>query len=253
MTNKDSVKTFSEKYGISETIVEKAFDNLKNGTKFLAVSGKIGAGKDTIAPLILNLYNIQEENRVQESFAYALKKEVQDIIDLLRKIPEISAQEISQRMYILETDAKLMIEWLYETTFDKTLTSYSRTANIRKALQYWGTEVRRNQDSEYWVKKCIQSSYRQISEGKSVYITDVRFPNEADAVLNAFGNVVRIDVSDKVQQQRISSRDGITVSKEAKEHASETSLDEYNDFNTRIDTDLLTPLEVAQNIVKKLS
>lgn len=247
-----TIDEISNKYDIDKNTVSEALYNLETGTRFITISGKIGAGKDTIAPLVLKSLNIPTEKMVQTSFAYYLKKEIQDIIDSLRDNPGISAQEISEQMSILETDAALVKKWLYETTLDTELTSYSRTQNIRKTLQYWGTEVRRAQDPNYWVKKCVQLTYSYLADGKSVYITDARFPNEADAVQDVYGKVVRLNVSPEVQEQRIMSRDGLIVSEDARNHPSETALDEYNNFTMQIDTDFLTPTEIVDQITSAL-
>lgn len=248
----ETIQEISHKYDIDENIVSEALYNLETGTRFITISGKIGAGKDTIAPLVLQSLNIPSENTIQTSFAYYLKKEIQDIIDILRDNPSTTSFEISEQMNILETDAALVKEWLQETIFDPSLTSYSRTQNIRKTLQYWGTEVRRTQDPDYWVKKCLQLTYSYLAEGKSVYITDVRFPNEADAVQDVYGKVIRLNVSPEVQESRIKQRDGLIVSDDARNHPSETALDDYTNFTMSVDTDLFTPAEIVDQIVNSL-
>ena len=248
----ETIEEISNKYNIDENIVSEALYNLETGTRFITLSGKIGAGKDTIAPLVLQSLNISSENMVQTSFAYYLKKEVQDIINMMREKPSISTEEISKRMNILTTDATLVKEWLQETVFDPTLTSYSRTQNIRKTLQYWGTEVRRTQDPDYWVKKCLQLTYSYLAEGKSVYITDVRFPNEADAIQDVYGKVIRLNVSPKVQEERIMMRDNLIVSEDSRNHPSELALDDYNNFTMSIDTDYQTPTEIVEQITSAL-
>lgn len=253
MTNRDAVAKIAEQYEISQEIVQKAIENLSKGTsQFIAISGKIGAGKDTIAPLLLNSYGIDENKAVQGSFAYALKEEVQVIIEILRNNPKTAAQQISEQMKVDEQDAELIVEWLQEAIEDTTLTSYSRTVNIRKTLQYWATEIRRTQDENYWVKKAIKLSYENLADGKSVYMTDVRFPNEADAVLGAFGTVIRLNISPEVQQQRIMKRDGINVSENARNHSSETSLDDYVKFNAIVQVDDLSPEEIIKEITARI-
>lgn len=248
----ETIEEISNKYNIDENIVSEALYNLETGVRFITISGKIGAGKDTIAPLVLQSLNIPSENTIQTSFAYYLKKEIQDIIDMLRDNPSTTSFEISEQMNVLETDVALVKEWLQETIFDPSLTSYSRTQNIRKTLQYWGTEVRRTQDPDYWVKKCLQLTYSYLADGKSVYITDMRFPNEAYAVQDVYGKIVRLNVSPEVQKLRIKKRDGLIISEEARNHPSETPLDEYNGFNISVNTDLFTPAEIVDQIVNNL-
>lgn len=59
----------------------------------------------------------------------------------------------------------------------------------RAILQEYGTEVRRADDPDYWVKK-----WRALvlALGSPACAVDVRFPNEADAVRSVGGWVVRV-------------------------------------------------------------
>lgn len=88
---------------------------------------------------------------------------------------------------------------------------------IRRLLQALGTEVGRNILGEnLWV----DAVFRKIEANgdKLVVITDVRFPNEAHAVKDHGGYVVRIQ------------RPGVTA---INDHPSETSLDDW-DFDYRV-------------------
>ena len=60
----------------------------------------------------------------------------------------------------------------------------------RTLLQWWGTEYRRAQDPDYWVKKTMV----QISQDSPevALICDLRFPNEMAGVQNAGGYCVRV-------------------------------------------------------------
>lgn len=60
---------------------------------------------------------------------------------------------------------------------------------MRSLLQEWGTEYRRAQDNDYWVKKVLDS----MESGKSYVITDVRFDNEAAVVRARGGKVLFIE------------------------------------------------------------
>ena len=80
----------------------------------------------------------------------------------------------------------------------------------------------------------------------------MRFPNEADAVQDVYGKVIRLNVSPEVQELRIKQRDGLIVSDDARNHPSETALDEYNSFNMSVNTDLFTPAEIVDQIVNSL-
>ena len=87
-----------------------------------------------------------------------------------------------------------------------------------KLLQWWGTEYRRNQDPQYWVKKWEASINPQADV---VLVTDMRFLNEAWAVKDAGGftvNVTRLNQDGTVY---------VDPTRPAN-HPSETQLDDYN-------------------------
>lgn len=89
----------------------------------------------------------------------------------------------------------------------------------RWALQFVGTELfRQKVDPDVWVK----SMQRRISNEKATQrwvITDVRFPNEAEAIQSWGGEVIRID------------RPGVAASGGIAGHASETSLIEWDGWD----------------------
>ncbi len=87
-----------------------------------------------------------------------------------------------------------------------------------KLLQFWGTEFRRAQDPDYWVKKTFANIPKNAD---IVMITDVRFPNEADAVKQQGGYTVNVQrLRDDGQLYYSSDRPA--------DHISEIALDGYN-------------------------
>ena len=59
--------------------------------------------------------------------------------------------------------------------------------HMRVILQWWGTDYRRDQDPNYWVKRAEEKMVAPI-----VY-SDTRFPNEAKAVVEHNGVIWRIE------------------------------------------------------------
>ena len=80
---------------------------------------------------------------------------------------------------------------------------------IRRLLQRLGTEAGRQ---TLWDSVWIDAAFAGLLEDAKVVVSDVRFPNEADAIKARGGEVWRV------------SRAGIGP---ANDHASETSLDNY--------------------------
>ncbi|KUM41189.1 hypothetical protein [Arthrobacter sp. EPSL27] len=85
---------------------------------------------------------------------------------------------------------------------------------VRRTLQRFGTESIRSLDDQFWIRTAFQRIDALRANGTPVVVTDVRYPNEADAIRNATGYLVRI-VRDLPQ-------DGDT-------HASERAMDDYRE------------------------
>src|SRR5665213_1086744 len=100
-----------------------------------------------------------------------------------------------------------------------------------KLLVWWGTEYRRAQDLDYWVKRAFES----IPAGTNIaVITDVRFKNEAAAIKAKGGHLIEV-VRLNQDGARYYSED------RPKDHESETELDSYNwDFHIQSKTSALT-------------
>lgn len=87
---------------------------------------------------------------------------------------------------------------------------------VRRLLQVFGTEVGRNMFGEdFWVDLAMYD----VSPHEDVVFTDVRFPNEAEAIREMGGIIWRVD------------RKGIEA---VNAHPSETALDDWN-FDRVID------------------
>lgn len=52
---------------------------------------------------------------------------------------------------------------------------------VRRLMQNWGTDFRRAQDPLYWVHKWYLKACA-VAPGTVIFVDDVRFPNEAEAV-----------------------------------------------------------------------
>jgi hypothetical protein len=86
---------------------------------------------------------------------------------------------------------------------------------VRELLQKFGTEVGRELiDENIWVNMALDS----IPDGSRVVFSDVRYPNEADAIKSAGGSVWRVNRPDNFG---------------ANEHESEHALQDYK-FNIQI-------------------
>ena len=87
---------------------------------------------------------------------------------------------------------------------------------VRRILQWWGTEYRRAQDPDYWTKAWGRKISQYNVENMDILVDDVRFINELNVIKEHGDLIVKIE------------RPGFDG---ANNHASETSLDEYHDWD----------------------
>lgn len=172
----------------------------------IGLSGKMGTGKTTVATYLANMLG----GRV-ESFANELRLEIEREFE----IPTGSMRD-------RETKGKL-VDLGY------------KTISIRELMQWWGG-VRRQGNRDYWVHKLMS----QYGVHDTVIVDDVRYVNEADAILHAGGWVIRINAYAGY------------VPGSGSEHASETDLDNYKRFTGRFEPDYGGLLNVASIIKDRL-
>lgn len=236
----------SEKYNVDRVKVSKAFARLDQGRAILyAMSGKMGAGKDTIGDKIGETKEFDKYEVIKTSYASPVRKEISDIanrysfgypIETMAEDYKVEKEQILDLIEMLNGDS-----------------IFTRTDNARKAIQYWGTDVRRKQNPNYWVNKTVDLVLDMIVDGKSVYVSDARFPNEVNAIYDLGGKVIRLDVPLNVRIDRISYRDGKRPTNSALNHSSETGLDEFkfkSTFDGCVDPEELGK-DIANHILKK--
>lgn len=246
--DRDELIRVAHSYGLDEFTAASAAANLTNGkAMILAVSGKLASGKDTIAPLVLGALGVRDYE--QQSFAHALKYELDLIIGLIRDwfdetprpaLTPALRDELAGRIAAhMDFPAEQAREFFTGALANqvlcvRSLHARSRTKVIRRALQVLGTEVRRTQDENYWVKRALAEAFKALATGRTVYFTDCRFPNEVAAPKGAGAFVVRLDVSPAIQRARLLARDGLIADEAALTHVSEVALDECEDFDVRV-------------------
>lgn len=159
--------------------------------KIVAISGKMHSGKSYVADHL-----VKNHGYTRVSFAAALKN---DIVDMGFNVANV----------------------------------YNKPPWMRELMQKYG-QARRAEDPDHWVKvlhdllldfRAEEGPYE--ADEIKVVIDDMRFPNEADMLLN-----FEDDYGEDVELVRLEragySRDGIAGAGET----SETALDDYPEFTT---------------------
>jgi hypothetical protein len=126
-------------------------------------------GKNTAAVALLNACPIDCRVRCY-AYADALKAEVN------RAISGAGGQE---QLISTWQESGLMPTWVKP-----------ELGKPRTLLQWWGTDYRRAKDPNYWVKRLQDTLHREQPD--IALITDVRFPNEVEAIHALGGKVVKV-------------------------------------------------------------
>jgi hypothetical protein len=163
----------------------------------LGLTGFSGAGKDTVADLLVTHLGFRKL-----AFADALRAEIAEGFQLdplylthpstkstpmsalamdRAPVPFLRAVAYALGQEIIGTSGRTSLEWL------------AAPRSPRKILQWWGTEYRRAENPTYWTRIMLQRVHHLLREGQvRIVITDVRFENEADAVHGAGGHLWQI-------------------------------------------------------------
>lgn len=246
-----TAQEIAKRYETPMTDTEAAVFNLHTGESLLfGISGKMGAGKDTIAHELLTVLQKQEKIVKTVSFGTALKHEVttvlQDIVD------GMGVLKFSEKHAVSVDNAERVIDIVASHDPDQTSgkTGFDKTPAVRALLQTWGTDIRRQQDPLYWVKKAANTVASTLQHrNTAVIVVDCRFVNEISMPNDFGGTTIRLEISPEVQKQRLLSRDNKLPSSSAILHSSETDLDTYDSFDFYLNTDNKTPSELVQKLM----
>lgn len=135
----------------------------------IGLTGFAGAGKSTVAQYLAKNHGFKRIN-----FKDGLVNEMKtNFPGLLKEIKDV-CQDLYMREY----------------TVDSLFTE--KPPIMRKFMQEYGTEVRRNDNQNYWVDKWRTS----VVVEKLVVADDVRFFNELNAVRDMGGVIIRVERPD---------------------------------------------------------
>lgn len=137
-------------------------------------------GKNTAAVVMLNEGSIGSRGRIY-AYADALRAEVTQEVN-----GNLGLEELIKRGWFIGGRPNV------RTNFKQDLPEWvkAETGKPRTLLQWWGTDYRRAQDPDYWVKRLMDTLRRENPD--VAFVTDVRFPNEVDAIHAAGGYVVQV-------------------------------------------------------------
>ena len=166
--------------------------------KIIGISGKKQSGKDTIYRVARDIFTeLDPKVRVgRVAYADALKAEVSEITGF-------------RTDYIEENKDR-----------------------FRALLQVWGTEFRREfHGYDYWIQKMGDILTSSEPHYDILFITDVRFKNEAEYIKEMDGQVLR------VVRRSPETYHTLQDMPELDNHATENDMDDYIDYDYTINND----------------
>ena len=196
----------------------------------LGINGPAGAGKDTIGEYLINHHGWTGKH----AFARNLKNMVREIFHLSEE--DVSSQEGKRRTLItpeIFTKEKFssVLAWMYRThqNANTTRSQVKSVADLvgtklhtpRQIIQFIGTDVCRALIPTYHV----DILGKDVSKPGNWVVTDVRFENEADFIVNSLaGKVLKVALLDIPDE-------------DMRKHASENSLESWSGFTKIIIND----------------
>lgn len=222
----------------------------------IGFSGKITSGKSTMSKLVMNKL-VGEQNYKKISFADSLREEVQTLLTSAHENTLTSTHEFFANVPPLQAQYALSLAYKAVIENDDNLPlSSSRQPQVRELMQYWGTDVRRKTNNDYWVEKTLEKIKEIHATKFHVVIDDVRFTNEAAAIINQdYSALVRLDINEQEQLKRLNNRfkgNSDTSKKIDLTHSSETGLDDFPFFDLRINNDRLSTFETSTIIAEEI-
>jgi hypothetical protein len=148
--------------------------------KIIGLCGRMGSGKDAAAALLA----MTGYKRI--AFADPVRHEVAAAIGTVARPAEIGPKRWYHQFGIGDPVARA---WEWARKHPEAIWEKPTKHHIRVLLQWWGTEYRRMQFQDYWV----QIAFRDLDRREKHVFSDVRFPNEAQAIRAAGGVIWRIE------------------------------------------------------------
>lgn len=156
----------------------------------IGLHGYAGAGKDTVFERMLELAG---DRFVRASFAEPMKRSAAALLDVA--VEQLEEWKRDGRVTLAVGKWKQHPVYQSETTFQP----IAREMIIRELLQRFGTEAHRDIfGDDFWVDFAMREisdivpspgMHRRDPDAPTVVFTDVRFVNEADAIIDRGGQV----------------------------------------------------------------
>lgn len=137
-------------------------------TRKIGLAGKSGSGKDLIAD-----YLGERHGYHKIAVADGIREEVKDFLSHALLTGMMNYE-------IVPIHFKVVWQAYIDSIWNK-----PTSPEMRVMLQWWGTEYRRSQDPDYWIKKLAA----RLDNDELIAVSDVRTPDEMATIRAAGGEV----------------------------------------------------------------
>lgn len=219
--------------------------------KWIVLSGKMGSGKDTLAPLIF-----PHEPTHHKRYSDSIRQQLQDILTILTyqnirpmvnhyawilqhkfDIPRLAGYNLLmeiERVIVRQEYPEIKNAWAPEW---------------RTALQLLGSDCH---PSHYWSAKVSQECRDSLQDGFNIVLTGGRYKPDVIIPQSQGAIIIRIDADEDVRERRIFMRDNILPTQEQLNHPGETALDDWDGYDIRVDNNYSIE-ETVRTIQERLS
>lgn len=166
--------------------------------QLIGLAGRAGCGKDTVADYLVDTYGF-----LKFSFSDALYNEVQKAFNLPDQslLRDRHTKEEPTELLSVASSRDLLFAPAVMTYLEPDPLAWFKPRSPRQILQLWGTEYRRAQDPDYWVKRGEAFINAFLAQPGAEYLaglvnTSVRFPNELELLHRLGGSVWHIHRAD---------------------------------------------------------
>lgn len=158
--------------------------------QIIALSGKAGAGKTTVADYLVKEFGFKKIN-FKDALIAEMRVKLPDTLREMGRFYHLTSITWQSRFPDVNTPDEKLIDFLFQ----------DKPPIMRALMQNYGTEVVRAQDPQHW----INAWQNKIKEGDKVVVDDCRFLNEADAVKMNGGKIIRVEMIGYVDRLKHSS------------------------------------------------
>jgi hypothetical protein len=144
----------------------------------IGLTGPAGSGKDTVAAMLrthAGFYPLAFADALREEVSAAWR--IEPLFLIRRETKEHPMSDLAMRKCL--NDGFVVRTMIAHSEIGRAL-DMDAPRSPRQIMQWWGTEYRRQQDSEYWTRMLERRVERLIAAGdqRRLVVTDCRFGNE---------------------------------------------------------------------------